>query len=353
MKKQSAHQTALPEAYTCSKILCMLLVVLIHIAVMYTGRGVVTPVVPSDLISTIFNTIYLLPMPLFMALSGAVYYHVKSTTNRYDNPQYFFSSKFKRLLIPYFSIGIGYVAPVMVLLHFTDLSYVQYVFSGILLMKNSRHLWFLPALFLIFTIFYLLNKYIENYPQFFMVIFIILNIGITLLPGLWSPIDKTCQYLLYFFLGFEFEKHHKKGHIPEFNQYYVCIISLILLLGSKILSTQFIFSSHPVLYSGIRIFFSICGMIFLFSLSTIFTECSKLNIRKYKLYQLLQKDCFGIYLFHPMIIYTIFYFAANQNINPWILSGASFLITLILSTVLVEVLYKAGLHMVLGERHTK
>lgn len=60
-------------------------------------------------------------------------------------------NKLIRLLVPFIIFGIIYVAPVMVLCGFTDESYFSYCVNGILLARNSRHLWYLIVLFEIFA----------------------------------------------------------------------------------------------------------------------------------------------------------------------------------------------------------
>ena len=61
-------------------------------------------------------------------------------------------NKFKRLVIPYLFFGVLYVAPIMVLLNITNDSYFVYCIRDIIFGQDSRHLWFLTTLFLIFMV---------------------------------------------------------------------------------------------------------------------------------------------------------------------------------------------------------
>lgn len=150
------------ESYDCVKVITSVLVVLAHTTRMYTGEGVIIPSVPSPFLHLLTDVIYSFHMPLFTAVSGAVYCYCRIKKHKYTNPKAFIAGKAKRLLVPYFAFGILCVAPVMVCYHFTDEDFIPYVFHGILLSLNNRHLWYLVMLFAVTLFFRLSHRYIEN-----------------------------------------------------------------------------------------------------------------------------------------------------------------------------------------------
>lgn len=68
------------------------------------------------------------------------------------------------------------------------------------------------------------------------------------------------------------------------------------------------------------------------------------------IYKTISMNNFGIYLFHPMIIYILFYNIRNLNLNPYISTICIFIISTILSILLTLFFRKIGLKTVLGEK---
>ena len=131
--------------YDFSKIIVTLIVVLGHITRMYTGKSVLIPKYNSYIFEKLTSIIYSFHMPLFMILSGAVYYFCIFDLYKYKNKSDFIKNKFKRILIPYFVFGFFYVAPIMILFNFSNLSYIEYISRGIIIPLQSRHLWLLHS----------------------------------------------------------------------------------------------------------------------------------------------------------------------------------------------------------------
>lgn len=95
--------------------------------------------------------IYLFHMPLFMAISGAVY-ELSRRKAAYSRFRPFVGNKIRRIIIPYFLAGFLALLPVLV---FTTpgLSFSQpSTWFKILLAEDCRHLWYLLALFWIFLL---------------------------------------------------------------------------------------------------------------------------------------------------------------------------------------------------------
>ena len=94
------------EQYELIKVIAIILVVLAHITRMYTGEGVVNPLNESLILNYLTKFIYSFHMPLFVAVSGAIYYYVKVKLNKYNDNKIFVKNKAKRLLIPYMVFGV-------------------------------------------------------------------------------------------------------------------------------------------------------------------------------------------------------------------------------------------------------
>lgn len=70
----------------------------------------------------------------------------------------------------------------------------------------------------------------------------------------------------------------------------------------------------------------------------------------YKCFKLIAKNIFGIYLFHPIIIYIIFYYFSHYSINSFVFVCISFLVSLILSCGLAELVRICHAQVIIGER---
>jgi len=65
--------------------------------------------------------------------------------------------------------------------------------------------------------------------------------------------------------------------------------------------------------------------------------------------QYLNKNGFGIYLFHPMIIYVLYYYLGKYNVNPIVLCLGITVISYCLSIALTELLRRIKLKILIGE----
>ena len=68
-----------------------------------------------------------------------------------------------------------------------------------------------------------------------------------------------------------------------------------------------------------------------------------------KLYQIVKKNSYGIYLFHPMIIYVCFYLVRNVSLNPYGLAMIVFVLAFLGSMVITVILRKSKLRFIIGE----
>lgn len=88
--------------YDYTKVVITLIVVLGHVTRMYTGNSVLIPKYSSNVFVDITNIIYGFHMPLFMIISGAVYYLCIYDLDKYKNKMEFLKNKIKRLIVPYY-----------------------------------------------------------------------------------------------------------------------------------------------------------------------------------------------------------------------------------------------------------
>lgn len=182
----------------------ILLVVLGHVTNMYTPMGLIQPVTSSERIGYISYFIYQFHMPLFVFVSGSVYaYQYEILNTRYS----FWSlvkKKSIRLIIPYTFFGI-LLAFFMVGLEFRD-DFSEYLYNGILLSKDSRHLWYVLMLFEVFIFFWLMNSIVEMFrlsKWWLLAIAFISYLFANLIPYVFQ-LSTALRYLFWFTLGYLF-----------------------------------------------------------------------------------------------------------------------------------------------------
>lgn len=325
------------DVYNIAKCITVFLVVLAHATRMYTGIGVVTPVIPSAFLKGLTEYIYSFHMPLFILLSGCVYgYCIEK--GKYDKKIPFLYNKAKRLLLPYLFFGIAYVAPIMVWLGFTEQSYLSYLWQGIILSYNSRHLWYVFALFWIFVLAMVVRKWLLNGKTLFIVmaLSVILYCMSSHVPQM-LQLQAASKYQIFFFAGVCVNRYFERMFATI--QKHLCLI-IACFCGLIIMSRFY------DLGGDLYLTYAFCGIVMILCVSTYM---GKSGLAAGRIVQLANRDGYGIYFFHPMIIYILFAFAYKLRISPYIMCGGAFVISLILSCIMTILFRKIRLGSLLGE----
>ncbi len=319
------------KRYDMIKVFATFLVVTAHASRMYTGNGVVTPAVGSLWLAGLTDFIYSFHMPLFICVSGAVYSMCVIDLGKYKNTLKFLTNKAKRLLIPYIVFGLLYVAPVMWKFGFVQGGFLSYCLNGIILAQNNRHLWYVLSLFIIFAFCALINKLPKKANCFLtLAILIAVSFVSNRFPLMFS-ISSAVKYAHYFAAGYIMNKY--KEEITA-----ICKNPFMLLL----LAVGFALSY----YKDVEIVKAYSMILIVFGLSDIIPD----TVCNNKVFASLKRNSFGIYLFHPMIIYVMFYYLGNIQTNAYLLCFSIAAAAFAVSYVLTEIVRKAHLGIIIGEQ---
>lgn len=313
----------------------ILLVVLGHVCNMYLPNGLIHPAVPSDLIGYVSLYIYSFHMPLFVFVSGSVYAYQTEVLGRSTGFSAFIKKKAKRLLIPYVVFGL-----LLIFLMFgcglrSNLS--DYIINGILLSKDSRHLWFVLMLFEVFVLFYLMNRCLQmlHCPKWALVVLsLVCYLSSNYFPYI-LQISNAFRYVFWFTLGYVFLLY--KNEVRRIVVYSVCVVFLFAYLVIE----------HHVSFD-IPFFSTItacAGIILVYSFS-----CDFKSISRTPFFRLVSKNSFGIYLYHVFIIYLMFFFLKELSISAFLLSLSVLFVSIFLSALLTELTRKLGLGKIIGEK---
>jgi len=322
------------DEYSLLKTFATLLVVAAHITVMYASSGSAIEMPEVKLLNWATLFLYAFHMPLFLFLSGAIY-HQCISVGKYKIFSSFLLTKSKRLLIPYFVFGIFYVTPVMFLLRLTDSTVPKYIFSGILLNEDSRHLWYLYVLFLMFVVIRLLQPLLARYPQFvyFLLVFSIFLAYNYLRFPLTFGMLYFARNFCYFLFGYIFNQNKDKWKSFLCKYWLLVVLIFLITVASSVLFWN----------EALKIAAAFTGIIACYAVASKLPEF----IYDLKLYKELQCTGMGIYLFHPMIIYVAFYFGKSLNPNPYLFCCIVFFIAMILSYLITKLLQKTKMKAIL------
>lgn len=324
--------------YDLIKVVTTLLVVTAHAARMYTGEGVVRPYNESPFLAQLCDIIYAFHMPLYICVSGMVYGLCIDNYGKYEDTAAFLKNKLVRLMIPYLFFGIAYVAPVMFLFHFTDKSYFSYCVNGILLVRDSRHLWFLVVLPEIFCVCAAARGRIQKSKPWEIFFFLLVLSAVTWKLPNFLQIKRMIHYLLPFYLGYVINRNYKTVTDLLKKPPVMMLMTVLFLLA-------YLAGKGGVLPMGGMVFTSAAGI----GLITGIIQHVNLDVFRSKWLKRAGKNGFGIYLFHPMIIYLLFYYFGGYDISPVLLCGAVIMISYAVSWVLTEIVRKTPLKVVIGE----
>lgn len=311
------------EEYDMLRVIVTLLVIVGHSTyyAISTPYGGINYAETFDLNTNVFcrisrmlsNFIYTFHMPLFMALSGGLFF--RSIEKGKLTFRTLLLAKAKRLLIPFVIVTLLYSFPLKLVSGYYAESenILKDLILGQLLIQGNSHLWFLIALFLIFLwIFALESKIKGKKISKFLILFLLAELSqLVSLKLLQYPL----QYAVWFYAGYCFEEHR--------NAFNALLKKTFVILNGAILAVSFYAEAHfsanandlnTVLFIEIlKVISIISGCIFTYGIAFYLSQT---KIKKYSLYKVWANNSFGIYLYSDpwnyVILAIIFHTVGNM-----------------------------------------
>lgn len=325
------------------KGITIILVVLAHVTRMYTPKGVIKIVSSSARLESITEFIYMFHMPAFVMVSGAVYYFVKRECGKYNDQRGYIKNKVIRLLVPFFFFALLYVLPVLLYTRVEN-NVLSYVVKDVLLMAPQTHLWYSVMIFNVMIVFHFLeDRIFQAKKGIVWLIFIALNLFSYLIPNAFQVMN-TLNYLLYFYVGYWFQQN-KERVLPVIKSKWALMVFIPLVCYYLLFHT--VVQDALLLRKAIQIVAAISGSGLLYLISHAVSETA---LADKKWFQSLANDSYGIYLFHPMIIYVLFFWVRNMKHSPYVGTVVIFIIATNLSILLVRMFRVIGMNILIGER---
>lgn len=264
-------------------------------------------------------------MPMFIFISG---YFFKD--ENLDNPKKFFIKKFKNLLVYYFSWNIFY-GIIMKFLFMIGLSsnnvtlnlktlFISPFVDGQQFSLNAPA-WFIPTLFTVEMLYWVIRKYSKKKIQNFfeLIIFIILNIISVIIAenGNYNlsflPILKVMFFMIFYILGHYYKIYYEKIDEKLYTPYILCLLIIINLFVINIYSNinfsgLYSLSGFGSVACFVPLITGITGIYFFLKISQVLTnslgESKIVNLISNHTKDICMHHIFSMYFF-SIIIYLI------------------------------------------------
>lgn len=304
------------------------------------------------LINALTAAIYLFHMPLYMALSGALFNYQNMVNGGVKPFGKLIKNKFFKLMIPFFVVTILYQIPLKYLSGYYDTSsnVLRDCFLGQILVQGNTHLWFLPDLFIIFIIVYIIVKYVHIDHKLillgmFIISFVISNIAIPI-----SVIKVSLHYLFWFYVGYCFEMHRNsvnkslEKHPVSFILFFIIFLCAGIL--KKIVSNM---ADVSEMYSVLEKFDGyICAVTGCYIVYSVSYYLSKTKITEWPLFKAIRSNSLGLYLYSDTWNYVILNVAVGlfgsavfvTNIGAAMLYFSRIIITFTIALIISIILKK-------------
>lgn len=339
----------------------ILIVVLGHSMIFYQYNwGVYTPIVKSSFFNILKTYIDIFQMPLFIFISGYMYYYCRKECGKYNKLSKFSFGKIKRLLVPYICVAIIYVLPIRIMTNYKgyygnnafEIIY-KYIITGV----DVGHLWYLLAIFEIFIVFYLFESVINKIgvPASFIII-ACANIISFKFPNIFQ-ISSSIHYFMFFYLGYLIRRYEQIFTYEFKGKNNIVLIVTLFILQFIFLIVSIKISNSTIIgtltKNSMCLLSNISATIFYFLvLSSISFKYKSLNNNR--ILKFLDKESFAIYLFHSPLIYIVLKYVVNKNISPFLVVPSMFTIILFVSLGISYLIKKTRvLKFIIGGSSTK
>ena len=312
------------------KALAILLVVMTHACSIYTGHWFTAPAEESATLGLFANWLGTVQVPLFMLISGYIWGYLKLETSRYGNSLKVLRKKCARLLVPYLFVSIIWAVPFWV--YFNGWSDVVKKF---VLGAGPSQLWFLLMLFVVFVMFEAFatvggKKALQprNVLLFSVAVFVAGAILGKFLPLSCFQVSAACAYAPIFALGCA-ARQVDTGRFWGPTWPFLLIGNLAFFALGNCSGGGIPAAILPCITLASRL----CGAL----LAARVFGSMRAVLEKVK-GGLLDRNSFGVYLFHQQLIWVVLCFVNVAGVPPVAVAALCFLLSLAVSAAIAEVL---------------
>lgn len=287
---------------------------------------------PSPFLAYICHFLLKFHTPAFTFLSGYLFYYLRYEKGKYRTPKQDILRRGKRLLIPY-GLLLFWVVP----FHFLfEGGTVKRAFTKYVLAVAPTQLWFLIMLFGVFVIFYFISDHLSKKPAINFLLFYGIygcaTVGSLILPD-YFQCWTILKYSLFFYFGYAVRQGLFRNWKKALTVIYILVLlyALLIFLDYRYLSG--ISSTKIKMLSAVLD--PIVSLMGIGSLVFLFARLGGI-LEKSKLFRLITRYNFIIYLFHQQLVYIPLQFLPKQT--PTILLAGACVFTALLGSLGISVI---------------
>tara|TARA_Y100000588_G_C14256992_1_gene925895 strand:- start:2189 stop:3193 length:1005 start_codon:yes stop_codon:yes gene_type:complete len=287
-----------------------------------------------DYIGSYISTI---SMPLFVFISGYIYYFLKAYLGKYSNYKILFKKKSRRLIVPYIILAPIYIY------FFLDFESLKTFLAH--LWTDSGHLWFLLMMYIMFLLYYKFENFLINNN---IIIGILIGaflyiISTPLIAYNFQPIGRVSRYFIFFLLGNYFSKNSLtilkllKGKVFYIFSIHLLLFSTYFYLSNVLENKYLLIANKQML-----LILSLLALCFVYGFLDFFVQkyrgfLSKINPS----IRLINNTSYYIYLIHQPILKVYFTFLFVQKFSPIIGIPLAFIVSISISIFLAKIILKS------------
>lgn len=293
-------------------------------------------------LGVITSAIYSFHMPLFMALSGALF-----SRNKMRGFLPFVKSKAQRLLLPFVVVASFVSVPLKYFAGYWDGSenILRDVFVGQYLIQGNTHLWFLVTLFCEFVIFFFVRKYFTARKSECRIILFLVAVNVIASIARVHLVNNVLRFALWFYAGFCFEKIRNEfnGKITAGKCIFFFAVWTVLFLTKRYMPYSTF--TEESLRRILSLLLTLTGMLWCYSFCFLMKDTRIITSNPVKL---ICDYSLGIYLYSDTFNYNILYIfislltiqALSQNVCALLLYVLRICVTLSLAIFVTWLLRK-------------
>lgn len=318
------------------KTMMMFCVVLYHsiLASSRNGWGGVSNLWKSDGIAQYASGwLNMFHVEFFAFASGYLFYMIRYEKDRYRTPEKDIGNRFKRLMVPFFAVSVLWAVPAQLIAYGFSWSIIL---KGFVLQIAPAQLWFLPMLFLLYVLFYVISDCLINTPVWKVCILYFVLYTVKVFAGKVVPlgvfqVSNTIEYSLYYYFGFSYRRMHVCDSDKR-KAVFSCVVAILSAMG-YLYWTQ----HHSMNWLAEVIRPAICCLQ-IWALTEIGNHFNVERLLNGRWFKLFTENSMGIYLLHQQFLYLLM--RVFSNLPQMIFVPVSFVTTLICSCSLAIVIRK-------------
>ncbi|WP_179019476.1 acyltransferase family protein [Winogradskyella forsetii] len=274
-------------------------------------------------------------MPLFVFISGYIYYFLRNNYGKYSDYKTLFKKKSRRLIVPYLILAPIYIY--FLLDYDSMLSFLSHMWTG------AGHLWFLLMMFVMFLLYYKFENFLCKHYIFSILLGVFLYMLVLPLSYInLQPLALVCKYFIFFQMGNLFNKYSTEilGYLK--GKVLVLFLMHLFLFGIYFYAIN-VFENKYVLFgiSKFLLVLSILALCFIYGFLNIVTVKYVKFVSKIKpVISYINHNSYYLYLIHEPLLKVFFTFLFVQKMPIVFAISLAFILSMGISLFLGNLLMK-------------